>query len=161
MNVIEVVSLFAYNEWANNRMLSSVEQLTEEQFGRRLGGSFPTIRDTAAHIVSAEWIWLRRWHGESPTAAPEWATSPSAAVQRSKLREIETDRLAFLRALKDADLDRPLAYKRLNGESNSLPLGHLLRHVVNHSTYHRGQVATMIRQVGGTPASTDLLNFQP
>ena len=159
MTIAEILSLFAYTEWANDRTWSSIERLTDEQFTRTLGGSFPTIRETAAHIVSSEWIWLQRWKGVSPTSAPEWIHEATAAGLRSRLREVESQRAAYLRSLGDADLQTPLAYRRLNGEPNSLPLAHVLQHVVNHSTYHRGQIATMIRQAGGTPVSTDLLNF--
>ena len=159
MTVDDLLSLFAFNAWANARTLTSLGQLSDEQFTQRIGGSFPTIRDTAAHIASAEWIWLRRFHGDSPMAMPDWLTEPTLAVLRAKFQEIEEERQAYLRSLNDADLVQPLAYRRLNGEAFTKPLGHLLRHVVNHSTYHRGQIATMIRQVGGTPMGTDLLNF--
>jgi uncharacterized damage-inducible protein DinB len=159
MTVDDVRSLFAFNEWANDRTLTSIAQLSEEQFARHLGGSFPTIRDTAAHIVSAEWIWLRRWHGDSPAAVPDWLKAPTPAFLRQRLGEIEADRRAYLAGLSDRDLQTLLDYRRLNGEAFSKPLGHLLRHVVNHSTYHRGQIATMMRQVGGVPARTDLLDF--
>ena len=160
MNVGDIHSLYAFTDWANDRTLTSIEQLSDEQFSRSIGGSFPTIRDTAGHIAAAEWIWMRRFHGESPMTWPAWLTEPTQAALRAKFDEIRTERSRYLSTLRESDLDTRLDYRRFNGDAQSKPIGHLLRHVVNHSTYHRGQIATMIRQVGGTPIGTDLLNFQ-
>jgi uncharacterized damage-inducible protein DinB len=86
--------------------------------------------------------------------------APSLTELRERLAEIEDDRARFVGGLGDADLDRLFAFRRLNGEAGSLPLGHILQHIVNHSTYHRGQIATLLRQLGLTPMSTDLLFFK-
>ena len=66
----------------------------------------------------------------------------------------------FLRSLSDDALARPVPYTLLNGTRGEQTLGDLLTHVVNHSTYHRGQVATMLRQVGAAPPATDFLVFK-
>jgi len=105
-------------------------------------------------------VWLRRWKGESPSAGPDWAASPSRETLRNKLREVETERSAFLASLSDSDLMQPITYRNLKGEEWRYLLGDLLLHLVNHSTYHRGQITTMLRQVGITPPSTDLLIFK-
>jgi uncharacterized damage-inducible protein DinB len=160
MNTTGLQSFFAYNEWANARLLAATADLSHEQFTRDLQSSFRSIRDTFSHIVSVEWVWLRRWKGESPSAAPDWATSPSRETLRNKLREVETERSAFLASLSDSDLMQPITYRNLKGEEWRYLLGDLLLHLVNHSTYHRGQITTMLRQVGVTPPSTDLLIFK-
>jgi uncharacterized damage-inducible protein DinB len=160
MNIAELKSFFAYNEWASARLLDAVAHLSEEQFMRNLSSSFPSIRDTFSHIVAVEWVWLRRWKGESPPALPEWATAPSPQVLRQKLSEVEAERSAFLVSLADQDVQQTITYRNLKGEEWRYLLAHLLLHLVNHSTYHRGQIATMLRQVGATPPPTDLLIFK-
>ncbi|MCR4340049.1 MAG: DinB family protein [Gemmatimonadaceae bacterium] len=160
MRVADVRSLFAYNEWANARIFSAAGKLDPEVFVAPRGSSFSSIRDTIAHITMSEWVWLRRWRGESPSAPPDWASLQEAAALTEKLREVEADRAALLRELTDADLGRPRAYRNLKGDDFSEPLVDQLLHVVNHSTYHRGQVATLSRQAGFAAPATDLIVFK-
>lgn len=159
MTVDEVRRLFSYTEWANARILECVRGLTGEQFTQQVPSSFPTVRDTLAHIVMAEWIWLRRWKGENPTTRPDWTREPSLETIETNLRAIEEERAALFATLTDDDLQRELAYRTMNGDPYTNRLGDLLTHVANHSTYHRGQLTTMLRQVGAAPPSTDLIVF--
>jgi uncharacterized damage-inducible protein DinB len=156
----DILQHFAYNKWANDRTLEGIGSLTPEQVTRDLGSSFPSIRDTAAHIASAEWIWLRRWKGESPSAHLTWAKHSSMEAVVAKFAEIEAERATWLSTLTDADLDRVLSFRLLNGNEDRQRLSSQLLHLVNHSTYHRGQVAGMMRQVGGTPVPTDLIAYR-
>jgi len=161
MTLADMHQHFAYNKWANLRTLEAIAALTPEQFTRDLGSSFPSIRDTAAHIASAEWIWLRRWKGESPTSHPDWATKhASLDVIQSKFAAIEAERAAWLETLTDADLDQVLVFRLLNGQDDRQRLSAQLLHLVNHSTYHRGQIAGMLRQVGASPVPTDFIAFK-
>lgn len=157
MTVTEARELFDYAAWATARMLGAIERLPPDRAQATAGGSFSSIAATLAHMVGAEWLWLRRWLGEAPTSLPEWLQAPAPIVSdlAIHLAAIEADRERFLVGLTDDDLDRTLSYRTLDGRSFSLPLGKLLRHVVNHSTYHRGQVATLLRQAGEVPPSAD------
>lgn len=159
MNVDEVRRLFSYTEWANVRILECVRGLDGEQFTRRIESSFPTIRDTLAHIVMAEWVWLRRWAGESPAGPPQWAHEPSLETMETNLLAVGRERAALLSTLAEEDLKRELSYRTMNGDSCTTPLGDLMVHVTNHSTYHRGQLTTMLRQAGASPPATDLIVF--
>jgi uncharacterized damage-inducible protein DinB len=160
MRVSDIRSLYAYNEWANARMFLAAAQLDQGAFVEPRGSSFSSIRDTLAHIATSEWVWLRRWRGESPATAPEWGSLERATALMQKLAEIEADRAAFLRGLTDDDIERPLSYRNLRGEEFTQPLVDQLVHVVNHSTYHRGQIATLSRQAGFPAPSTDLIVFK-
>jgi uncharacterized damage-inducible protein DinB len=160
VNLADVRSLFAYDEWANGRVLRCAAALTEEQYARPLAGSFPSIRETLGHIVVVEWVWLQRWRGVSPASVPEWAATAGAQRLSEELQRVEAERAAFLAALKDADLARLVSYVNVRGQPHAYLLGDLLVHLVNHSTYHRGQVTNMFRQVGATPPATDLLVFR-
>jgi uncharacterized damage-inducible protein DinB len=160
MTTGEVRELFAYDAWANGRAFDAVSALPEEQQGHSIASSFPSVAGTLAHIVGAEWVWLRRWQGESPSGYPDWVATPMLADLRARLTAVEQERDAFVAGLSEADLGRVVSYRTLSGQAFEDPLNNLMRHVVNHSTYHRGQVATQLRQLGLKPPSTDLIVFQ-
>ncbi|HUG39408.1 MAG TPA: DinB family protein [Longimicrobiales bacterium] len=155
----EIRQLYRYNRWANRRILEAASGLTEAALGRDLGSSFPSVLATLAHTIAGDWIWLRRWAGESPPGTPaDWDLSSLGAVG-SKWEEIETERSALLDSLDDEGLVREVAYRSTEGRPYTSRMDQMLRHVVNHSTYHRGQVVTMLRQLGATPPVTDLIAY--
>ncbi len=154
----ELRELFAYNRWANERVLDAAAKLDESAFGRPLGSSFGSVRDTLAHVLAADWAWLERWRGRSPATPPAWDASTLAAI-RSRWAELEREREAFVAGLTDADLERELAYRTLSGAAVRNTFSEMLRHVVNHSSYHRGQVVGMLRQLGAEGVNTDLIAY--
>lgn len=155
----EVRELYAYNRWANRRILDAAGRLDAEAFGRDLGSSFPSVRDTLVHVLGAEWVWLSRWRGTSPAGIPEsWILRTLEEVW-ARWGEVERDQTVFVSELGEADLARAVAYRNTQGESFTSTMGQMLRHVVNHSSYHRGQVVTMLRQLGAEAVSTDLIRF--
>lgn len=158
MNTEDIRQLFEFNAWANARILDAASRLSAEDFTRPLGNSFPSVRDTLVHVLFAEWVWLRRWLGESPRRAP-WESSEFAdvAALRAELERVERERDEFVAGLSDDELKTVVAYTNVKGQEWRYPLGRMLQHVVNHSTYHRGQVVTMLRQMGAEAPSTDLL----
>jgi uncharacterized damage-inducible protein DinB len=116
------------------------------------------------HVAGADWIWLERWHGNSPVGQDAWAgwtpdDARSLEQVREKWQQVVTRRNAYLENISDADLSCELGYRRFTGEAYSLPLGQQMQHVVNHATLHRGQVVGMIRQLGVAPPTTDLLFY--
>ena len=153
----EILELYRFNTWATERMLAATAQLSPEELTRDLHNSFPSIRDTLRHIVGADWVWLSRWQGTSPTELPK----SRAALQHAEIvewwQEIDAQRHAFLLTLNDAALDRIIAYTNFAGAHLAFPLWQMLRHVVNHGTYHRGQVMTMLRQLGHKAVPTDMI----
>ena len=155
----EISKLFDYNRWANARTVEPVASLSAEEFGRKLGGSFPSVRETLAHIYAAEWIWLERWHGRSPRALPTAREVPSLEALKEKWGSVEDGQRGFVEGLTEARMEESVSYVNTKGEKWAYPLGEMLVHIVNHSTYHRGQVATMLRQLGKTPLPTDYLVF--
>jgi len=155
----ELRTLFDFNRWANLRFLDAVEPLTREELGRNLGGSFPSVSTTLVHLIGAEWVWQQRWTGQSPTSFPEAATLTSVPALRSRWDSLWEEQQRFLATLDEPALSRPVAYRTFDGSAFEQPLSELLRHVVNHATYHRGQLAMELRQLGHTPPSTDLARF--
>ncbi len=161
MTIQEVLALFEYNEWANAKMLTVIDGIPVENLTTPIPSSFPSILGTMAHIVAAEWIWLRRWKGENPTSFPEWLSNPSLEGISAKLAEVESERRSLLASIDGPGLQRTIEYRTLNGTPYAHRLEDLCRHVVNHSTYHRGQLTTLLRHVGATPPATDMILFKP
>jgi uncharacterized damage-inducible protein DinB len=157
--VSDIAYLFAYNDWANRRTLDAVAALTPEQRSQHIESSFPSVLATVAHIVGAEWIWLERWMGRPTGGFPDWVATPDFDDLRRRLAAIEAERNAMIAGLTDAQLAAELSYKLLNGTASAEPLHILMKHLANHSTYHRGQIATFLRQLGVTPPSTDLIKY--
>ena len=159
MNRDDILTLYDYNAWANGRALGAAEPLSSEAFLRDLKNSFPSVRDTLAHILGAEWIWLRRWHGESPSSGLAAADFPTVASLRDRFAAIERERRTFLDGVSEEGLAQSFSYRDMAGNSHTLLLVQSLQHVVNHGTYHRGQITTMLRQLGAKPVGTDLSRY--
>jgi uncharacterized damage-inducible protein DinB len=159
MTVDDFRVLYDYNSWANHRTLDSCAGLRNEQFTRDLGSSFGSVRDTLAHIYGAEWLWLERWHGRVPPSLPAPADFPDLASLRARWADHERKLNDYIRSLTPSELQRVIKYKNTKGVPFEGPVWPMLQHVVNHSTYHRGQVTTLLRQLGAQPVSTDLIVF--
>jgi uncharacterized damage-inducible protein DinB len=152
MTVQDMKTMLDYHYWARDRLLDALEPLTSDQFTRDLGSSFKSVRDTIAHTYAAEWAWYERWHGRSPTALLPYDQFPDVASLRSAWTAHEAKMRAYVDGLDAAGVERVIDYTLLNGSAGSTPLWQMLQHVVNHASYHRGQVTTMLRQLGASPA---------
>lgn len=159
MNLEDVRLLYDYNTWANHRILDASAALSDEQFTRDLRSSFPSVRDTLVHLFLVEWLWLERWHGRSPSTWTPSSEFPNLHAVRSRWEQIERDLISYIAGLKPDDLSRVIHHKTTKGEPQSAPHWQMLQHLVNHQTYHRGQVTTMLRQLGAQATSTDLIFF--
>ena len=159
MSPDDIRQLYDYNAWANRRSMEAASALTPEQFTKPLGSSFSSVRDTLGHIYGGEWIWLERFQGRSPASLPDVNEFANLASLRERWLEHEARLLGFVRGLTQADLDRVMEYKTLKFGVYRNPLWQSMQHLVNHGTYHRGQVTTLLRQLGAQPILTDLMHF--
>lgn len=159
MDITPFRESFAYNRWANRRTREAIAPLTPEQFTREIGGSYGSLRNTVAHLISSEWVWLRRWKGSSPAVPPFADADLTLDNLESTWRPIETETQAYVEALTPAGLDEAIAYKTTRGQPFAEPLWQQLQHMVNHSSYHRGQIVTLVRQLGASPIGTDLIAY--
>ncbi len=160
MTLQDLKTMLDYHYWARDRLLDALEPLTPDQFTRDLGSSFKSVRDTTAHTYAAEWAWYERWHGRSPTALLPYDQFADVASLRSAWTAHEAKMRAYVDGLDAAGVERVIDYKLLNGSAGSTPLWQMLQHVVNHASYHRGQVTTMLRQLGASPAKPmDMIAF--
>jgi uncharacterized damage-inducible protein DinB len=159
VNTAEVRTLYAYNLWANRRVLNTSRLLHWPDFIRDIGASHGSIRGTLVHILWGEWLWLRRWQGESPRqvfAAEEFSDWMALECRWSAL---EQEQNGFLEGLTDARLSMRVSYDNLQSVRWEYSLAEMMQHLVNHSSSHRGQVAVLLRQLGQKPLTTDFLVF--
>jgi uncharacterized damage-inducible protein DinB len=140
-------------------MLEIAARLTPEQLRGDLGGSFPSVQATLTHIMWAEWLWLERWTRGSPTDVFRPQDYSSIPVLGRRWGQIQTAQTRFVDSLTSEALQQTVRYVNLKGETWEYPLWRQVYHVVNHSSYHRGQVTHKLRQLGITPRPTDFLNF--
>jgi uncharacterized damage-inducible protein DinB len=156
----EATTLLDYHYWALQRVLQAVDALSDDQYRRDLGNSFTSIRDTLVHAYSAEWIWHCRWTGMSPSGMIDPASHSDRLSLRQAWSEHEAKMRTVVGGLDQSALDRVHQYRLMNGDPGETVFWQMLQHVVNHASYHRGQVTTMLRQLGASPpASQDLIRF--
>lgn len=160
MDVELIRELYGYHRWANRRLFAVAAALGEEAAQREVGKqfSFPTVRRMFAHIYGADWIWLMRWKGTSPTRLPGDEIG-SLAILRERWDALEKEQQAFIESLTPADLGHVVDYKNTEGKPFRLPLGPLLQHVANHATHHRSEIATMLTMIHGSPPDTGLVAY--
>jgi uncharacterized damage-inducible protein DinB len=152
-------NFFAFGRWANRKTLESVAALTPGEYARPVGGSFGSVQGTLVHIYGADWVWLERFHGRSPGSLPAGDELAPLEALAEKWREVEAGQEAYMSTLTQARLSEPLSYVAFSGDKFTRRLGDALLHLANHGTYHRGQVATLLRQLGHKPISTDFLRW--
>lgn len=159
MNLDYIQALYEYNRWANGRILDAAARLTIDKFTKDLGNSYGSVRDTLVHIMSGEWIWLKRWQGTSTKTMLSSSEFLTISRLKSRWTEIESEQTDFLSSITEESLEEIIAYVNTEGQPFKYPLWQMLVQVVNHSTYHRGQITTMLRQLGAEPIATDFLIF--
>ena len=152
MTFDDLNTLIDYNYWARDRLMEAVQALSPEQFTHDMGNSFGSVRDTVAHICDAESIWLARWRGEQPVGLQNADRMPDVDAAGKEWGEIESGVRAVLKKLGPEGVEGAIEYKDTRGGAHSEPFSILVQHLVNHGSYHRGQVTTMLRQLGAQPA---------
>ena len=156
----ELTLLLDYHYWTRDRVLAAVARLTPEQYTRELVSSFRSVRDTLVHTYSADWIWYQRWHGQSPTAPVPFDRFPDVESLRDAWVNLEHEVRAHVASRDEVGLSAVVDYRLLNGTPGATPFWQMLQHVVNHGSYHRGQVTTLLRQLGAAPPEPlDLIAF--
>ena len=154
------IQLADYNIWANNIVCNWLDNISEAQWNQEVVSSFNSIQETVLHLISAEHIWVQRM---DKVENPEWlaTTYKGTKEEHIALWKQASEKLKnFMVDFDENNLQVYYSFKRFNGEINTAPYYQTFAHVFNHSTYHRGQLVTMLRQVGFTDVgSTDLLQY--
>jgi uncharacterized damage-inducible protein DinB len=154
----EIQLLFDYDKWADLKLLEAVAVLTEDQYKKDLGSSFGGIHGTLVHIFSADRVWLDRWMGKTPSPLKA-EHLPTIEVLKKQWDIYHFDVSSFIRSLTEEKVNGLLTYLDFKGNTYAQPLCQQMQHKVNHSSYHRGQIIMMLRQLEMAVVSTDLINY--
>lgn len=153
----DLESLYRFNSWADGRVVQSLRRLSAEEYIREPAAGWPSVRSTVVHYADAASIWARRLQGESVTARRAEAEVPSLDDVERLLKEGHEAFDHLLAGVAPGGLAAVWSYTNLQGQVASLPLWAVYRHVINHASYHRGQVASKLRLLGHEPPVTDLV----
>ena len=153
------ISLYEYNRWANGLMLEAAAALTPEQLFLEHGHSWGSVHGVLVHMMSAEWIWLRRWLGESPKSVLNPVNFTDLEAIRLHWGKIESELSAFVTKQTEEGLQRPIAYTNTRGQFFTLPLWQLLAHLANHGTHHRGELVAMFALLGASHPEDELYRY--
>jgi uncharacterized damage-inducible protein DinB len=159
VQITDIRGLYDYLFWAHERMMISVSRLSPEEFTRDMGSSFPSIRDTLVHMMSIEWLSLSRWHGIFPDSMLDPGAFPAVEALEERWAGIRRELRSYLGRVHNQHINNLAIYRNLQGEEVRLPLYATLLQLVNHHNYHRGQVTTLLRQLGHQPIETGLYRY--
>ena len=149
-----------YNLWANRLMAEKIQQVDDELLNREIKSSFPSVTKTVLHLWDTNVIWLSRLRGETSFTRPSASFSGTKYDLLAGLISSTEIINSFIDSKGPDFLSQKLSYKNLKGEPWEDYVLDILFHVVNHGTYHRGQLVTMLRELGVTElVNTDLIRY--
>jgi uncharacterized damage-inducible protein DinB len=153
----DLPSLYSFNEWANARVLETLRALPEADYAKEQGGGWPSVRATFVHLAGATDAWAERFSGRDATRLPTVDALPGLEDAARVLLAAQEKHRTLLATYTPGRLAGPFVWKNLKGEEKTAPFWAVVRHVVNHQTYHRGQISSMVRRLGHAPRSTDMV----
>ena len=152
--------LLLYMLWADRHTLAAVRPVSAEDLTRDTGTSFGSLLGTMAHMLGSQRMWMSRFSGQPPLArVPSLQDYPDLPSWIAGWEENAAGVNAFLAALIDEQLAAPITWTTTEGTTYTRPLWEPVVHLVNHTSYHRGQVVSMLRQMGYAPPKTDLVYY--
>ena len=159
MTLQDIKRLHAFNAWATNRIFDALAALPAEDFTRDMKASHASIHGTLTHMVGAEKMWLSRLAGNADKAMIKPADVPTLADVKKTWEATGFNLAKFLGTMTDRKLQETFSMTTATGQQLTQAYGDALQHMVDHSTYHRAQVVTLLRQMGHTPPSTTMIGF--
>ncbi len=159
MNVTDLVHHVRYNSWATRRVVESVRALEPELYSRDLKNSYGGIEGTLAHIYQADQIWFARLLGRPTGSLAEFQPPAKREAFEQEWLALLDRFVGWAEGLSEADWSRVVSYRDTKGVTYETPLWQIILHLTNHNSYHRGQITTLLRQLGATPAGTDLILY--
>lgn len=154
-----ILQYVQYNLWANKIIAQVISDKAINLLDKEIPNSFPSLRKTLLHIWDAENIWLTRLNNLPITDWPSKDASKHASVLKNLINQSQ-DFLNFVESKNEDCLNTTIEYTNIKGEQFSQPVYTIIMHCMNHSTFHRGQLICMLRQMGFDDLpSTDLISF--
>lgn len=160
MNKQELLTLYDYNYWANERILQAAAKVTLAEFVAPRSFSHGGLRGTLVHALSAEWMWRTRFQARVyPTAQLREEDFPTFADVRARWQQEEAAMRVYINSLRDEEINSTIFYKSTNGAPYEDLLWQMLIHVVNHGTQHRSEAAALLTDLGHSPGNIDLIVY--
>jgi uncharacterized damage-inducible protein DinB len=151
-----VARLYEYNAWANEHLCSVASGLSEDEL-RTEDGSY-SLLGSFGHIAAAQVNWLERWRtGRNSVPTAERQRYVSLAAVRAAVDGSHNELREYIGGLDDERLDGDLTFRDSSGSGNTVALWRLMLHVANHGSYHRGEIAMMLTQLGRSPGDLDFV----
>jgi uncharacterized damage-inducible protein DinB len=148
-----------YNRWATERVLDEINAMPAEEVVKDLKGSFPSIYNTLSHLYQADSIWWDRLSGRPTGSVDDYPVQGCTWELKAEWMALHDKMIEWAMGLSEEDWTRPMSYKTFAGKPMVTPVWQIVLHLVNHGSHHRGQVTTMIRQLGSKPVNLDLIGF--
>ena len=153
-------ALANYSNWADNISIEWLGQITDEQWEQSINSSFSSIKKTIIHMVSAKRIWVDFW---TKTPNPVYLSSEFEGTKNELItiwQKTSADLKNFIDNFSEEDYGQPVTFTYPNGQAGQMVFWQTFPHYVNHATYHRGQLVTLLRQAGFSNFSnTDLVRY--
>lgn len=159
MNKQDIVILYQYNQWANQKILDAAAHVSPQQFLAEASYPHGGLRGTLVHILFAQWIWRNRWEGNSPISRIKPEEFPNFEALKDRWVQEEKSLMEFVEGLSDEKLISPFQYKTTKGEPHQKILWQAMAHVVNHGTQHRAEAAALLTDFGCSPGDVDMIYF--
>lgn len=152
----QLVLLYEYNVWANERIMNHLKSLPDGIFAKEVDLGFKSIAEVITHLIAADEVWFARIKGESP---PPLTRTPFTNIEEasSYQNKLQTQILEFL--LSTDDIEKIVNYSNTRGEKFQNTILEIIQHVVNHGTYHRGNISTILNSLGYKGILTDYIVY--
>ncbi len=158
MTLQEAKQLHGYMAWADNKIFDALAKITADQYMKDLASSHRSIHGTLVHLVAAQRMWVSRWLG-SPDAQYLTANDvPGLAELKAAWEKTGFEIAKFFGSMTDKKLGDPITWM-MRGQTNTMTIAQTLQHLVDHSTFHRGQVVSLMRQQGIDPPTTGFFGY--
>lgn len=154
-----IANLFAYNSFVWDSVFRSLDKLDNTTYLAEQPFFWRSLHEVSVHCMSAEWIWLSRCKGESPSGLFDPAGYPDFSSVKTHWLTIRADWDAYLATLTPADYSRPIEYRNTKGNGFTLIQKDILQHVINHATEHRSQMTPTLYNLGVPTVPLDYMSF--
>lgn len=152
------VAMAEYNSWMNHRLYDVAEKLTDEERKRDLGAFFKSVHGTLSHLVLGDQAWMQRFRKEPVTMiSPDQELFENFGNLKVARKKLDVEISDWARRLDSNSIEQSFNFYSVSyKKERTLPLWAAIVHMFNHQTHHRGQVTTLLKQLGHDPGITDL-----
>lgn len=156
---LRMQKLFTYHQWAWRHVFARLEQVDEAEYKREQPFFWRSMHGMVTHGLAADFVWLRRCQGHSPSQLPRSKDFANLAEIVEQLNGVWRDWEALLQSYNNEDYGRVIAYRTTDGHEKQALLGDIVQHMVNHGTEHRSQLTPHLYQLGYPTPELDYIYF--